>query len=276
MDSNSEQPVELAVCPNCKEKSAANFCPDCGNELKLPRLDLVLLVSDFSKRLFLLESIYWQTFLVQLRHPGIVSRAYINGNRKKYANPLSYMISLGIVTWLIHTLLVFLGGKADSLELMLETSFIKDFIGINENDLPPKAASIFNLFFGKAVITNIICVIPIAIFMRLMFRKASYNLAEHIVIAMYGLTFANIITVVFSLLLLPFILLKWINVASIASTFNFAILIISSIYGARQMYKVGIRTVAWRIIGVIFMSMFSLFLILFLFMILILKLTKGA
>jgi len=108
-----------------------------------------------------------------------------------------------------------------------------------------------------------------------MFRKAVYNFAEHIVIAMYGLTFANIITVIFSLLLLPLILLKWINVASIASTFNFTILIISSIYGARRMYQVGIKTVVWRIIGVIFMSMFSLFLILFFFMILILKLTKG-
>ena len=112
--------------------------------------------------------------------------------------------------------------------------------------------------------------------MRLMFRKASYNLAEHIVIAMYGLTFANIITVIFSILLLPFILLKWINVASIASTFNFFILILSSIYGARTMYKVGIRSVIWRIITVIFMSMFSLFVILFLLMIMILKLTGEA
>jgi hypothetical protein len=273
---NSEAPLPIVTCPNCKKEMAGNFCSYCGNELSLPRLDLFLLFKEFSKRLFLLESIYWRTFMVQLRHPGIVSAAFINGNRKKYANPLSYMISLGIFTWIIHTLLVFIGGKVGSIELMLETSFIKEFIGFNSADLPPKAASIFNLFFGKAVITNIICVIPIALFMRLMFKKASYNLAEHIVIAMYGLTFANIITVIFSILLLPFILLKLINVASISSTFNFFILILSSIYGARRMYKVGIRSVVWRIVTVIFMSMFSLFVILFLLMILILKLTGEA
>ncbi len=276
MDILNKDEVPFFICPNCKKKSQSSFCPDCGNELNLSRLGFVMLFQELSKRLFLLESIYWTTFLVQLRHPGIVARDYISGNRKKYANPLSYMISFGIVTWLIHTMLVFIGGKADSLELMLETSFIKEFIGVNVNDLPQKAASIFNLIFGKAVITNIICVIPIAIFMRLLFRNATYNLAEHIVIAMYGLTFANIITVIFSLLLLPFVLLQWINVSSFASTFNFTILIFSSIYGARKMYKVGIKTVVWRIIGVIFMSMFSLFLILFLFMVLILKLTEAA
>ena len=264
------------ICPNCKVERIGLFCNVCGNELNLKRLDILNLLRDFSNRLFLLESIYWHTFLSQLKHPGIVSIAYIRGNRKKFANPLSYMISLTIVTWIVHTLLIYLGPKASSLELMLETSFINEYIGINSNNLPPKASEIFNLFFGKAVVTNIICVIPIAIFMRILFRKSGYNTAEHIVIAMYGLTFANIITVVFSLILIPFILLQWINISNVASLFNFSILILTSIYGARRMYKTGLKTVIWRVITVIFLSTFTLFLVLFLLMLLLIKITGEA
>lgn len=265
--------LKRSICPNCKIEREGSFCNTCGNELELKRLDILDLLHDFSKRLFLLESIYWQTFVTQLKHPGIVSIAYIRGNRKKFANPLSYMISLTILTWIVHTLLVYLGPKTSSLELMLETSFINEYIGINTNNLPPKASAFFNLIFGKAVVTNIICVIPIAIFMRIMFRKAGYNTAEHIVIAMYGLTFANIITVFFSIVLLPFILLQWINISNVASLFNFSILILSSIYGARRMYRTGIKSVIWRVIMVIFLSSLTLFAILFLMMLLLIKIT---
>jgi hypothetical protein len=265
--------LKVTICPNCKEERSGSFCNICGNELDLKRLDILELLKEFSKRLFLLESIYWQTFLTQLKHPGIVSVAYIRGNRKKYANPLSYMISLTIVTWIIHTLLVYLGPKTSSLELMLETSFLNEYIGFNTNNLPPRASEIFNLIFGKAVVTNIICVMPIAIYMRLLFRNAGYNTAEHIVIAMYGLTFANILTVVFSIVLLPFILFQWINISNVASLFNFSILILSSIYGARKMYKIGIKSVTWRVITVIFLSTITLFFILFVMMLLLLKIT---
>jgi hypothetical protein len=265
--------LKVTICPNCKVERSGSFCNVCGNELSLKRLDILELLNEFSKRLFLLESIYWQTFLTQLKHPGIVSVAYIRGNRKKYANPLSYMISLTIVTWIIHTLLVYLGPKTSSLELMLETSFLNEYIGFNTNNLPPRASEIFNLIFGKAVVTNIICVMPIAIYMRLLFRNAGYNTAEHIVIAMYGLTFANILTVVFSIVLLPFILFQWINISNVASLFNFSILILSSIYGARKMYKIGIKSVTWRVITVIFLSTITLFFILFVMMLLLLKIT---
>jgi hypothetical protein len=114
---------------------------------------------------------------------------------------------------------------------------------------------------------------PIAIYMRLLFRNAGYNTAEHIVIAMYGLTFANILTVVFSIVLLPFILFQWINISNVASLFNFSILILSSIYGARKMYKIGIKSVTWRVITVIFLSTITLFFILFVMMLLLLKIT---
>ncbi len=267
--------LEQRICPNCKEMRRGHFCNICGNELNLKRLDFVYLLIEFSKRLFLVDSIYWQTFVSQLKHPGIVSLAYIRGNRKKYANPLSYMISLTIVIWIVHTILIYIGPKTSSLELLLETSFINEYLGFNTNNLPERASEIFNFFFGKAVVTNIICVIPIAFYMRVLFRNAGYNMAEHLVIATYGLTFANIITVIISLILLPFILLQWINISSVASLLNFSILILSSIYGARRMYKAHIKTVVWRVITVIFLSTVTLFIILFLVMILLIKITGG-
>lgn len=85
-------------CKNCKSKlnQKNNYCCDCGAKIIRERITIKSLLFD------LLVAFGWDSsFFVTLRHlfckPQIVFKEYVNGTRKKYANPFTFFaLSLAI------------------------------------------------------------------------------------------------------------------------------------------------------------------------------------
>ena len=152
------------VCLNChfSLRSTEVFCPQCGQKTSIKRLRISSLMKEAFQSftnvdagiLYLLK---WLPF-----KPGIVSKDYVNGQRKKYFNPFTFLIlTIGITS----------------------------FLSANFNLLASSTAELHNpvsIFMSKHINLIIFLTVPIiGLFTYLLFRKEKINFAECLIISCY-------------------------------------------------------------------------------------------
>ena len=200
-------------CKNCKSElnPKNNFCSECGAKIIRERITIKSL---FSNVLIILG---WDSnFFVTLRHllykPQIVFKEYINGTRKKYANPFAFFaISLAISLFVIN----------QYSEQFIQLSTMSNLQQVDENVLSSDNSNESNGLkalgfksqkeFNESIIEfqlkyyNLISFLSLPLFTLIaffVFRKP-YNYGEHLVINTYILsmtTFLGILLFIFSLL----------------------------------------------------------------------------
>ena len=148
-----------ANCANCHNtlQNIDKYCNNCGQKTSVHRLSLHEVWHD-AMHAFLHadKSIIQLTKNLALR-PGTFAKEYIAGKRKKYFNPLSYLVITVAIS-------AFVTGYFHLMEGGSGKSPVDNFIERN-----------INLVFFAAV--------PIsAMFSTLFFRKKGYNYAENLVI----------------------------------------------------------------------------------------------
>ena len=96
-------------CKNCGNqlRTDYSYCPNCGAKVIRNRITVKNLWFDIVDRYFNLDNTFLKTFLHLFTKPQIVIEGYINGIRRKYLNPISYLgISLtlsGFLVCLLYT-----------------------------------------------------------------------------------------------------------------------------------------------------------------------------
>ncbi len=200
-------------CKNCNYEynQKDNFCKECGAKIIRERVTIKKLFSN------LLDALGWDSnFFVTLRallyKPQIVFKEYINGTRKKYANPFTFFaISLAI------SLFVFNQYSEQFIELSTNASFQYE---TNENSAPENIKNVNNkeIFgyknqeeFSKAMVKlqmkyynfyNFL-ILPLYTLIAFLVFRRPYNFGEHLIINTYLiglLTFLGTLLFVFSLL----------------------------------------------------------------------------
>ncbi|WP_370478440.1 DUF3667 domain-containing protein [Tamlana flava] len=80
------------TCKNCNTPILVeqNYCPECGAKVIRNRLTLKNLFQHFTETFFNYDNKLLQTFINLFKKPEDVIGSYIEGVRKKYANPISY------------------------------------------------------------------------------------------------------------------------------------------------------------------------------------------
>jgi hypothetical protein len=80
-------------CTNCRAEMVAGqkFCGECGQKSGLPRITLINLVQDFLKTILHGEKGIANLLLGLATKPGTVVTEYVEGKRKKYFNPFSFL-----------------------------------------------------------------------------------------------------------------------------------------------------------------------------------------
>jgi hypothetical protein len=80
------------ICANCTTATDTAFCPACGQKLDVHRITVGHIahegfhtITHADKGMFLLSK-------ELLTRPGFVAREYIGGRRKRYFNPLSFLV----------------------------------------------------------------------------------------------------------------------------------------------------------------------------------------
>jgi len=208
-------------CKNCdtllSEKD--KFCPNCGAKVVKVRLTFKRLLKELTTNVFSWDNRYFITLKTLIMKPELILSSYINGVRKKFTNPLSYLAICAAIGALMLNIL-----KEPYLELvegqtfsLMETiaSAVGDPEEIYDEDNPfsdptseeqMEGQHKVNLFMLQHFYLMSFLFLPFyTLISKIVYRKP-YNFTEHLVFNAYlqgTLIVLNILLIVFSMLLLP-------------------------------------------------------------------------
>ncbi len=85
-----------ARCRNCGADAPGTYCPACGQETHVALPTVRELMRDAAGRLVAVDSRLWRTLYVLVFRPGMLTREYLHGRRKRYVRParLFFVMSL--------------------------------------------------------------------------------------------------------------------------------------------------------------------------------------
>jgi len=152
------------ICKNCTTEITSNYCPNCGRQATLKRIDSHYLIHEISHVLHFEKGIL-HTVKELLTQPGKTVREFITDDRSRLVKPVIFII----ITSLIYSIVAHL-------------FHIHSFISFTDNQDNSTATKIFEWGDGHSGYMNIIIGVFIAIWAKLFFRKQKYNLFEILIL----------------------------------------------------------------------------------------------
>ncbi|RNC89767.1 MAG: DUF3667 domain-containing protein [Allomuricauda sp.] len=163
-------------CKNCDASFEGNYCPSCSQSVGAnSRLDLKTIVRDFLENAFNLDKGFVFTFFSLLKNPGFVANSYINGKRKKFTNPIKYLI---IATAIQIVLIYVLYYEEEGLSF-INYAFLSD----ETNQQIRLWNEILTLEYPLTYNLILLLFFPLPFFF--LFRKLRYNYIELLIAMIY-------------------------------------------------------------------------------------------
>ena len=183
-------------CKNCGHDVEGNFCSNCGQSLKVGRINLPNFIKEVSEGIFQVNKGFFYTLRALFTKPGKSLRGFLNGKRKQHFKPITYVITLSTVYFL-------------SAQLTDQNTWMDDIISgwmnaelenVEDVKIPPILA-----WFSKNYAYTTLLLLPFfSLASYLSFFKYGKNYLEHIVINSYITGQQAIIYTIFTILGAPF------------------------------------------------------------------------
>jgi len=205
------------------EPAAADPAPSA------PRLTMRLVAHDVAKHFFDVESGWLRTVRELTLAPGAMIRRYVQGHRKVYTNPVAYLVLATAMSVVIQNLVGFHDrmvtiAQSNTLDSPLQMEFVNRFT---------------ELVFQYSLYLSIGLLVPMALLVRVFFRRSGYNLAESFVFALYSGGHTALLSVV----LVPLYMLLPPS-AAIQGIVAVAVAVIYTMYAARGFFSGSLLSVA--------------------------------
>lgn len=79
-------------CKNCDAATQGKFCSSCGQQVDTHRITVPHLSHELIHALTHADKGFLLLLKELITKPGIIARQYVEGKRKKYFNPLSFVV----------------------------------------------------------------------------------------------------------------------------------------------------------------------------------------
>ena len=200
------------ACKNCNTslKEADDFCNQCGAKVIRNRLTIRNLFEHFSETFFNYDNKFLLTFIHLFTKPKAVIGGYIDGIRKKYINPISF---LAISLTLSGIYFFFFKEKFSQI---MKTSGIDQYGG---HEKLTEAITNFTTEYNSLIYFVIIPLI--ALVSLIVFYNKKYNFTEHIVIYLYSMSLFSMVTIVLTVIILIIAADYYITLSVITYVFMF-------------------------------------------------------
>lgn len=168
-------------CKNCNYEIELNYCPNCGQEAKIKRIDGSYIAHEIGQVLSFERGILF-TIKELLVRPGENIRNFLSENRKRLVKPIIFIIATSLIFSIINQYF----------------NIEKGYVNYDE----PKQTTIGIIFkwvennYGYA---NILMGIFIALWTKLFFRKYSFNFFEILILLCFVMGIGMLIYSVFAL-----------------------------------------------------------------------------
>ncbi len=209
-------------CTNCGNLIGGNYCEHCGQKAVTARVTLSSVAHDFIHALTHAD----KGFLLLVRNlvtkPGIVAREYVEGKRKKYFNPLSFLV----ITSAIHAYISYKTGYFDAM-------------GSNQprgagRHMPALWIETFRISNENGKILTLILIVPLMAFLSwIFFRRARYYFAETFVLNSFIVGESHVVR---TLIFIP-LFLAFPSYANLNVTVFEVILLVYLIVAYRQFFR---------------------------------------
>lgn len=188
---------EAWACPACNNPVHSPYCPDCG-ERPLRARDLTLrgFLGQVARGATNIDSRLIRSFRCLVAHPGALTVAYVQGQRKHYSAPLQLFFLANVLFFALHTPT---GAKIFSapLESHLHSQPWSDMAQPLIASHLEKAHTTLSLYapiFDKAVALNaksliVLMVVPFALLPPTLFYASRKPFVAHIVFSVHFYTF---------------------------------------------------------------------------------------
>ncbi len=171
-------------CKNCKIKVNSKFCPDCGQQITLKRIDGHYIIHEIEHVLHFERGILY-TIKELCINPGLKIREYLSENRSRLVKPIIFII----VTSLIYSITISI--------FHIEEQYVK-FEGEGAKLSTPM--KVFAWIQGHYGYANIIMGIFIAFWTKLFFKKYQFNYFEILIMLCFVMGIAMLIFSIFAAL----------------------------------------------------------------------------
>jgi hypothetical protein len=178
-------------CKNCQRnlRTDYGFCPACGAKVIRNRLTVKNLWFDAIERYFNLDNTFLKTFLHLFTQPETVIEGYIQGIRRKYLNPISF---LGIAITLSGLLVYFMRKNGGEIDM--------DVWGVGGSSV--WQAKMWDIILDFQAVFFVAYIPMMAAAGWLNFQHKKYNFSERVVVFMYTLAQYSLAIFIPSLLVL--------------------------------------------------------------------------
>ena len=91
----------MIECKNCHRQVQDRFCAHCGQKASVERITLPHLLRDLPNAIFHIERGFFYNLFQLFRQPGKSIHAYLEGKRKPFYHPASYLVIALVLNYLI-------------------------------------------------------------------------------------------------------------------------------------------------------------------------------
>ena len=175
------------TCKNCKTDFSGSYCSNCGQRaIANNRLQFKDIVNDFADNAFNIHKGLFYTFWNLIIKPGMVGRAFISGQRKRFTNPVRYLIiAVALQAFMDYW---FLNPELTEQPDFISFPFLSDSVNNSmahwNHILATKYSLIHNL--------SMILIFPTAFLV--LFKKLKYNFTELLTVNFYYFSTGLILT----------------------------------------------------------------------------------
>lgn len=213
-------------CKNCKHILPDNvsYCELCGAKVIRNRITVKNLWDDFLETYINVDNSFLRTFLHLFSRPAAVINGYINGLRRKYMNPISYM---GIAITLSGLTVLLIRKKIRYIDIDLFDQGMNPEFGEKVMNFTNEYYSLIFLLF-----------LPVFAFAGwLSINKEGYNLTEFLVVSLYALAQYSIFSFPLSMVVILWTPDIYMTYSLISSVFMVALFIYTSQMISRYNFK---------------------------------------
>ncbi|MGZ5155759.1 MAG: DUF3667 domain-containing protein [Caldimonas sp.] len=181
------------VCPNCRIEVATPFCAGCGERPIQPQ-DLTLrgVLARIVHALTSIDGRVARTFWRLLRHPGTLTRAYVDGQRKPYAPPFSLFLIANVLFFAIQSLtgINVLGASLDSHLHHQDWQVLAQTLLERRLQATHTTLALYAPLFDRGVVLHakslvILMVLPFAGLLALVFVGRGRRFMEHLAFSLH-------------------------------------------------------------------------------------------
>jgi hypothetical protein len=164
----------MMTCKNCNAEFDSSFCPQCGQKSNIHRVTVSHVLHELVHSITHADKGFLLLAKGLITRPGIIALEYMNGKRKKYFNPLSFLV---IAT-------AFFAVASDA------TGYMDALTGTRADQhdprMPPIMLEVFSIASRTIKWLTLLFIAPLwTAVSRLFFYKQKYNYAEHFVLHSY-------------------------------------------------------------------------------------------